>query len=95
MKNLTASSPLGSLSKSACAILALLALVGKVHGDGTETQLATEPFAISTTLKALPNILFVLDDSGSMQYDYLPDWAGPRMIVEASGVFRVCGGISG
>lgn len=41
------------------------------------TDLANEPFALSTKINAAPNIMFVLDDSGSMAGDYLPDWAGP------------------
>ena len=41
------------------------------------TALGTEPFTSSTKINALPNVMFVLDDSGSMENDYLPDWAGP------------------
>ncbi|MCX7147219.1 MAG: hypothetical protein NT042_13735, partial [Sulfuritalea sp.] len=44
---------------------------------GGATNLATEPFTSGGALKALPNVMFVLDDSGSMSRDYLPDWAGP------------------
>ena len=29
----------------------------------------------SPTVKTQPNLLFVLDDSGSMGWDYMPDWA--------------------
>ena len=52
---------------------------------GAPTELATEPFAHDLTsgtatpsvVPALPNLMFVLDDSGSMSSDFLPDWAGP------------------
>ncbi|MFA6903158.1 MAG: hypothetical protein WC236_08760, partial [Gallionellaceae bacterium] len=37
--------------------------------------LADAPLATSTTAKVKPNIMFILDDSGSMDWDYLPDWA--------------------
>ena len=37
--------------------------------------LATAPLATSTTSTVQPNIMFILDDSGSMDWDYLPDWA--------------------
>ncbi|MFZ2542238.1 MAG: PilC/PilY family type IV pilus protein [Gallionella sp.] len=37
--------------------------------------LATSPLATSTTLTVKPNLLFVLDDSGSMSWTYMPDKA--------------------
>ncbi|QHI97565.1 hypothetical protein GT347_05925 [Xylophilus rhododendri] len=39
------------------------------------TDLASSPLETSTATLVKPNILFVLDDSGSMDYSYLPDWA--------------------
>ncbi|MDO9151863.1 MAG: PilC/PilY family type IV pilus protein [Methylotenera sp.] len=38
-------------------------------------DLATIPLANSPTITIQPNLLFVLDDSGSMSWDYMPDWA--------------------
>ncbi len=40
------------------------------------TSLANAPLVTSSTTEVLPNVMFVLDDSGSMGWDYLPDWAG-------------------
>jgi len=40
------------------------------------TDLATEPLASSASASVRPNILFTLDDSGSMAWAYLPDYAG-------------------
>ncbi|MDD5057255.1 MAG: PilC/PilY family type IV pilus protein [Sideroxydans sp.] len=37
--------------------------------------LTTEPLATSTTSSVKPNVMFILDDSGSMAGDFLPDWA--------------------
>lgn len=37
--------------------------------------LATAPLATSTTSTVKPNLMFILDDSGSMGWNYLPDWA--------------------
>jgi type IV pilus assembly protein PilY1 len=37
--------------------------------------LATAPLATSTTSTVKPNVMFILDDSGSMDWNYLPDWA--------------------
>jgi type IV pilus assembly protein PilY1 len=39
-------------------------------------SLATAPLANSTNSSVLPNLMFILDTSGSMGWDYLPDWAG-------------------
>lgn len=36
-------------------------------------ELATAPMATSTTTTVKPNLMFVLDDSGSMSWDYMPD----------------------
>ncbi len=36
-------------------------------------ELATAPMATSTTTTVKPNLMFVLDDSGSMAWDYMPD----------------------
>ncbi|MBL8412811.1 MAG: hypothetical protein JNM42_00035 [Propionivibrio sp.] len=55
----------------------LLSAVLVANAHGAATALATEPITLSTKINALPNVMFVLDDSGSMGADYLPDWAGP------------------
>ena len=39
------------------------------------TDLGTAPLAYSTTTQVKPNLMFMLDDSGSMAWDYLPDAA--------------------
>lgn len=39
------------------------------------TDLATAPLETSASTLVKPNILFVLDDSGSMTWDFMPDWA--------------------
>ncbi len=44
-------------------------------GLGAALTLATSPLANSTTTTVLPNLMFILDDSGSMGDNYLPDWA--------------------
>lgn len=37
--------------------------------------LANKPLVDSTTSDVLPNLMFILDNSGSMAQDYTPDWA--------------------
>ena len=56
--------------------------------QGAVTDLATEPFSLSKNSQPGPNIMFVLDDSLSMEMEYLPDWAGPEMHF-VSGVLTV------
>lgn len=41
----------------------------------TPLDLATIPLANSPTIAIEPNLLFIMDDSGSMGWDFMPDWA--------------------
>ena len=59
---------LSGLCLAASFALPRAALAGAV-------QLATVPMATSTPTTVQPNLLFMLDDSGSMAWDYLPDVA--------------------
>ena len=58
---------------AAPSLIALLALAAGVHAATTE--LASAPLSGASTVQIFPNILFVLDDSGSMDDDAMPDWA--------------------
>jgi len=42
--------------------------------QATTLNLATKPLAVETTATVRPNIMYVLDDSGSMGWDYTPDY---------------------
>lgn len=46
-----------------------------MNSFASSVALATAPLANATTSSVKPNLLFILDDSGSMDWDYLPDWA--------------------
>ncbi|MCP5249718.1 MAG: hypothetical protein H6942_14475 [Candidatus Accumulibacter sp.] len=56
------------------ALIALFVLAG--GAQAAATQLANSPLSGASSVEISPNIMFVLDDSGSMDWDYLPDWAG-------------------
>ncbi|WP_017762204.1 pilus assembly protein [Pseudacidovorax intermedius] len=56
--------------------LALLALGLVAPALGAVTDLATAPLETSSATLVKPNILYVLDNSGSMVWDFMPDWAG-------------------
>ena len=75
-----------SVSRSLGRPLLLFALAAGAHA--ATTALSSEPITSSSSVSAKPNILFVLDDSGSMNADFLPDWAGPYQAT-ISGVLTV------
>lgn len=55
-------------------ILACLPLFIGAPASAALTDIATAPLVASATTSVLPNLMFVLDDSGSMGWNYLPDW---------------------
>jgi len=55
-----------------CSTLALGLSAASLAGT---TDIATAPLFTTATTKVKPNIMFVLDDSGSMAWDYMPDSA--------------------
>jgi type IV pilus assembly protein PilY1 len=57
------------------SIWALVLSAAALNSQGAPTSIATVPLATSSTSSVLPNIMYVLDDSGSMDWDFLPDWA--------------------
>lgn len=57
--------------------MALCAALAMSHqGHAALVNLAQAPLATATTTSVLPNIMFTLDDSGSMSWDFMPDWVG-------------------
>lgn len=69
MNNLCLSAPLRASGLALAILLAPLAMAAP-------TDIATAPLWSSVMSNVKPNVLFTLDDSGSMQYGYLPDDAG-------------------
>src|SRR5690606_28830198 len=61
------------------AVLALLTGGRLLAADPTDLSPVPLPtFTVKSEAEVMPNIMMVLDDSGSMDWDYLPDWAGSR-----------------
>ncbi|WP_040039805.1 pilus assembly protein [Noviherbaspirillum autotrophicum] len=50
-------------------------------------SLATTPLATATNTTVLPNLMFVLDSSGSMGWNYLPDWANDNLCKNTTGAY--------
>ncbi|MDR2786876.1 MAG: hypothetical protein LBD06_00695, partial [Candidatus Accumulibacter sp.] len=57
-------------------LLALSLLALPVAAPGAVTDLSDTPLSGASSMAIKPNILFILDDSYSMDWTYLPDWAG-------------------
>ena len=57
------------------ACMGALALILGAPAFGALTDLATAPLETSSATLVKPNIMFILDNSGSMASAYLPDWA--------------------
>lgn len=60
-------------------------LLAALHAQAAVTDISSSPLVTSATTSVLPNVTFVLDDSGSMQWDYLPDWANDNHCKNTSG----------
>lgn len=53
-----------------------LLFLGAVSGtQGAVTSISSAPLVTSSASAVLPNLTFILDDSGSMDWSYMPDWA--------------------
>jgi len=68
------SSNLNRLFRTALLAAGLCAAGASYHAMAGVTDLADGPLANATTTTILPNIMFDLDDSGSMNWDYMPDY---------------------
>lgn len=58
-----------------CAALLVLEAVAS-NALAAQTSISDEPLATRPNVKAKPNLMFVLDDSGSMNWSYMPDELG-------------------
>ena len=58
--------------KVSCALLSFALCA---NGFAATTDLSSVPLVTSSSASVLPNLMYVLDDSGSMDWDFLPDRA--------------------
>lgn len=62
-----------------CRALMCLFLSSTLHAEAALTDLASQPLAnVAGTAAVKPNIMFLLDDSGSMMQQYTPDYVSER-----------------
>lgn len=69
--------PKNSLATRIVLVLALTAMVSEATAAGI-TDISNVPLATSGGTTILPNLLFDLDDSGSMDWDFMPDYVSPQ-----------------
>jgi type IV pilus assembly protein PilY1 len=62
-------------NKKLVGIFSAISMLFMVQGQAATVSLATSPLIKTPTANIQPNILFVLDDSGSMDWTFLPDAA--------------------
>ncbi|WP_303783966.1 pilus assembly protein [Azovibrio restrictus] len=69
---------MNSARPSPSPLILLTALFGSLgfhlSAHAAATDLSDVPLAEASTVTVLPNIYFILDDSGSMDWDYMPDY---------------------
>lgn len=58
---------------AAALAVAAIGLLSVRHADAELADLATVPLANSPSDAVLPNLMYILDDSGSMAWNYMPD----------------------
>lgn len=56
---------------STCLVLGLAAF--PLYCAGATTDISSTPLVTESSTTALPNLMFIFDDSGSMEWTYLPD----------------------
>lgn len=66
-----------SLATRIVLVFTLTAMVGET-AFAAVTDVANVPLATSGGTTILPNLLFDLDDSGSMDWDFMPDYVSPN-----------------
>jgi len=65
---------------------ALFALsLSSVSVQASPTDIASGPLITPSASPVKPNLMFLLDDSGSMRWDYLPDWADDSLCKNSNG----------
>jgi type IV pilus assembly protein PilY1 len=57
--------------------LTTIALGFALGASAATTDISNSPLEMGATTSVKPNIMLLFDDSGSMAWDFMPDWIGP------------------
>ncbi len=68
--------PMPRPTARAARLLAALAVAAMPIAQAAQTQIADEPLITQPEFKPKPNVMVILDDSGSMNWSYMPDDLG-------------------
>ncbi len=85
---------IASRTRSAMPALAWLALALSGTAIAASTEISNAPLFTSSATAVKPNIMFILDDSGSMKSDFLPDEAGKFDIGKYGRRAAQCNGVA-
>ena len=82
-----------NIAKVAPLIAAFILALNASTIHASSTDIANSPVITSDTnsTPVPPNIMFIIDDSGSMDWDFLPDWANDYYCKRASGSVKTNG----
>ncbi len=75
-------------------LLAALAVAATPFAQAAQTQIADEPLITQAEFKPKPNLMVILDDSGSMNFEYLPDVFGRKHFYNNSGISNGDGAVT-
>ncbi|MBT2324985.1 hypothetical protein J7E62_21860 [Variovorax paradoxus] len=78
--------------RAASALVALMLMVSVSHG--AETVISPVPLTTASAVQAKPNIMFILDGSGSMESSYMPDDAAAKSSEAYSYRASQCNGLA-
>ena len=59
----------------AAALVLALGVLGVVLPAQATVDISSTPLSSSTASVVKPNLMFIMDDSGSMDWDFMPDWS--------------------
>ncbi len=82
--------PFTTVASFAALLWAVAASSGPARAAATD--IASSPLVTSAPSAVLPNLMFVLDDSGSMGYDHLPDWVVTETLCRSTGATAASSG---
>jgi type IV pilus assembly protein PilY1 len=60
--------------KLAQSIVIVLGIFANTHATAATVAIASAPLVSATTTQVLPNLMYILDNSGSMGSEYMPDY---------------------
>ena len=81
-----------NMTDIAVKLLAILMLLIQLPANSAQVEIANEPLVNAVPPLALPNLMYILDNSLSMRWEHTPDWVAQDFCKSPSGVYDAnCG----